>query len=505
MEGQLSEHPLAELISEILEKRFSGALRVARERAKGILYFADGETVYATSNLNSLRLSEYLKKRGLAAMVTDAKDAHSDSAIADGLISQGVLPRSVLDEILIEQVTDVVRVMLLWTSGEWIFDSRARLTAPTQVRIQVNQLLVDAARQMDLRFASSRFPNPIEVISPAINAPDNLNLSPTEGFVLSRVEGPIAIGELTLLSGIREPDAHRTIYGLVLSGMLNRELPPHAFRTAELPTTTAKSMKRPAPGASTPVQPTPKAKPEPARDAQQEVKEFLDELANATNHYQVLNVPLSADASEIKRAYYSLARHFHPDRFHELAQTPIHMRLEAAFARITQAHEVLSNPELKSAYDMKIAVLQRVGNSGGNTHASVKPPENRRNEQSGGEPQTAEKNFQEGVAALQSGQTNVALSCLSAAARMEPTKSAYRAYYGRALAANQQTQRLAEAELQAAVKLDPDNTSYRLTLAGLYRKLGFSRRAISELERILALDPRNAEARKMIQALTAKK
>ena len=49
----------------------------------------------------------------------------------------------------------------------------------------------------------------------------------------------------------------------------------------------------------------------------------------------------------------------------------------------------------------------------------------------------------------------------------------YRAYYGRALAANQQTQRLAEAELQAAVKLDPANASYRVMLAELYRTLGF--------------------------------
>ena len=299
MEGQLSEHPLAELISEILEKRFSGALRVARERVKAVVYFAAGELIYATSNLQSFRLSEYLKKRGLAPIATDVKDARSDFAIADGLISKGVLTRAVLDEVLTEQVTDIVRVLLLWTSGEWNFDGRARLTEPTQVRIQVRQLLVDAARQIDLKFASSRLRNPGEVISPAIDAVGDLNLSPTEGFLLSRVEGPIAFGELINLSGLPEPEAQRTIYGLVLAGIFIRELPPYAFRAGETPAA-AKSEKKPATGASAPVHGTSKVKPEPVRDAQQELKEFLDQLAHATNHYQVLNVPLSADASEIK-------------------------------------------------------------------------------------------------------------------------------------------------------------------------------------------------------------
>jgi tetratricopeptide (TPR) repeat protein len=502
MEGQLSEHPLAELISEILEKRFSGALRVARERVKAALYFAAGELTYATSNLHSLRLSEYLKKRGLAPPTTDAKDLRSDFAIADELVSRGVLPRPVLDEALAEQVTDVVRVLSLWTSGEWIFDGRARLTEPTLVRVQIKQLLLDAARQMDLRFTSSRIRSPVEVISPASDGLGDLILSPTEGFLVSRVETPIAVGELIMLSGLREPEAHRTIYGLVLAGVLNRELPPRAFRDGEQPTTT-KTPKKAAPGIAAPAEPTHKGKPAPVRDAQQELKAFLDQLANATNHYQVLNVPLAADASEAKRAYYSLARHFHPDRFHDLARTPIHARLEAAFARITQAHETLSNPDLKAAYDLKISAQQRADNSAGNSRVSVKPPA----EPSDGadELQIAEKRFQDGVAALQINQTNIAISCLSAAVRMAPNKARYRAYYGRALATNEQTQRLAEAELQAAVKLDPNNPSYHLMLAGLYRSLGFSRRAIAELERVLSLDPQNAEARKLLQALGVKK
>jgi len=65
MEGQIGEHPFAELTTEILEKRFSGALRVERERVRAVVYFENGDLIYASANLRNLRLSEYLKKRGI--------------------------------------------------------------------------------------------------------------------------------------------------------------------------------------------------------------------------------------------------------------------------------------------------------------------------------------------------------------------------------------------------------------------------------------------------------
>src|SRR2546425_2456611 len=351
MEGQLSEQPLAELISEILEKRFSGALRVHHERVKAVIYFDGGKLIYATSNLRSFRLAEYLEKRGLTAKTIAEKNALPDAALREALIAKGLLTRPALNEILAEKVADVVRMLLLWTSGQWSFDGRARLSEPIQIQIPIKQFLLDAARRMDLELAASRFRNPAELISP--DSADPLNLSSTEGFLLSRVERPLEVAELVAISGLREPDAQRAIYGLVLAKALKREFWPHALRTDG---TQGAARSRGAPASEKSA-----VKSEPARDAQQELEEFLKELAQATNHYQVLNVSPLADAGEIKRAYYALARRFHPDRFHELARTPIHARLESAFARITQAHELLSNPNRKSAYDQKI-MAQKAGN-----------------------------------------------------------------------------------------------------------------------------------------------
>jgi curved DNA-binding protein CbpA len=513
MNGQLSEHPLAELISEIAAKNLSGALRIARERVKAVVYFDSGELTYAAANLRAYRLAEYLRKRGLAPTkaIAEAKHEHSDSALAAALLAGGVLTRDALDATLNEQVADVLRMLLLWTDGEWYFDNRARKSDDTRVAVPIRQLLIESVRRMELQFAKSRLQNRSEKISPVHAAPDALSLSPTEGFLLSRVEAPLAVRELTALSGMREPDALRTIYGLVVAGFLQRELWSHAFKTAAGPAG-ARAEEIPVGASSTStVNQSPAPEPSaPERDAKEELNEFLEELSQATNHYEVLKVPMSADVGEIRGAYHALARRFHPDRFHELAGTPLHARLESAFARITQANEALADRDLRATYDAKLAALKRVRNAvhsrpwGAKEYGTSAEDQTEGIERSG-DAQLAEKRFQEGLAALQLGQANVAISCLSAAARLAPNQPKFRAFYGRALAANQKTRRLAEVELQAAIKLDAGNASYRVMLATLYRDLGFHLRAQAELERALSLDAQNGEAREMLRTLELNK
>lgn len=494
MEGQLSEHPFAELISEILEKKFSGALRVEKDRVKAVVYFDGGELIYATSNLRNLRLSEYLKKRNILIENLSGIDSSSDLTVASSVLSRGTVAQATLDEATTEQVTDVARVLLLWTNGQWHFDERARLSEPARARLKLSQLMLDAARRMDLKFAASRFTDQNEIISHGTINADGLSLAAAEGFLLTRVEGSLELGQLVSLSGLREPDALRTIYGLVLSGLLERKAWPYALKPG--------SARRAEPRKEVD-QPAKPATPTP-RDSEAELLEFLERVSRSVNHYEVLNIATSASASEIKNAYYALARRFHPDRFHELATTPLHTRLESAFARITQAHEMLSDPDSKATYDTKIAAIKNAGRIS-SMDSSTKASDTQTSAEGGVNLQLAEQRFQEGVAALQMREMNTATAALSAAARLAPNQPRYRAYYGRALAAHAQTKRLAEAELQAAVKLDPANATYRVMLATLYRDLGFWRRAINELERALSLDSKNAEARRMLQSLETKK
>jgi curved DNA-binding protein CbpA len=232
----------------------------------------------------------------------------------------------------------------------------------------------------------------------------------------------------------------------------------------------------------------------------EELKLFFERMERADTHYEVLDVSPSSDVSEIKRAYYSLARRYHPDRFHSKAD--VHSRVESAFARIAQAYETLINQKHRATYDAKLAAQARarkIGEAAPKARKESAP----KTANKGGSAVNAEKSFRDGYAALQLGQTAVAITHLAAAAKAAPDESRYRAYYGQALAANGRSHRLAEIEMQAAVKLEPRNVGYRMMLARLFFDLGFVKRAKSEVERVLDLEKDNAEANELLRVLEA--
>jgi curved DNA-binding protein CbpA len=497
MSGQLSEHPLAELLQEVCARGLSGTLRVEHQRTKVVIYLEEGRVIYAASNVRTLRLAEYLKTHSLATEDQLARFTNklSDLALADALSNGGIISKKDLEPPLRNLACDTLRLALFWTEGAWHFDQHARLGDSIRLDLDTQKLLLESGRKVCEKFATKRFPNPEEIIAPGTDGSSIDVLTPIEGFLLSRVEGEIKLADLIALSGQSEFDALRTIYGLTVAGLLKQRNLSSAFA----------HQRGQAPPKPKPAPPPPPAPP--VRSEEDELKQFLERMDAAVSYYEVLNIQQDTSERDIKQAYYNAARKYHPDRFRGRAETELHARLESAFARITQAYETLMDPSRRRAHDSKVAAQEKARKlalsapqatvtSAGKTDAAQttqSSPEALANR--------AEDSFKEGFAALQQGQMNLALSLLAAAARAVPNEARYRAYYGRALAATEKTRRSAEAELQAAIRLDSRNASYHVMLAELYRELGFARRALSEAQKALGIEPGNTDARDLVRAL----
>ena len=63
------------------------------------------------------------------------------------------------------------------------------------------------------------------------------------------------------------------------------------------------------------------------------------------DYYEVLGISRNADEAEIKKAYRKLAKQYHPD------VNPGDKDAEAKFKEISEAYEILGDPQKRSRYD----------------------------------------------------------------------------------------------------------------------------------------------------------
>ena len=87
-------------------------------------------------------------------------------------------------------------------------------------------------------------------------------------------------------------------------------------------------------------------------------------MQNLRNYYEVLGITKKASSEEIKRAYRSLARRYHPDR------NPGNKIAEEKFKDINEAYEVLSDANKRLEYDQ---ISQSRGRNPGGTYNPFDP------------------------------------------------------------------------------------------------------------------------------------
>ena len=80
------------------------------------------------------------------------------------------------------------------------------------------------------------------------------------------------------------------------------------------------------------------------------IHEVLDRL----DYYRLLGVDKSARIPEIKKAFYSIAAKFHPDRNRD-ADEVVRQAIYEIFKRLNEAYGVLCDYEKRQAYDSAIA------------------------------------------------------------------------------------------------------------------------------------------------------
>lgn len=514
--GQLGAHPLLEIVHEIASAKLSGAVRLQRDRVKAVVYFEAGEVVFAVSNQRRHRLSECALawQYANAAQLASIPQKNTDVEFGFALVESGVLTTERLEDLFVRLATEVLRQVLHWTDGEWIYDARVRLAQSVRAHVNIQSLLLETVRQLPPDFAAKRLSNHNRQVVPVPAALNGLSLNSMEAYVLSRADSVMQLSLLAQLVGLPEPDLLRSVYSLVLGGFLHGSLWTAALDDTQLNRAKALTAKSKHPSSKSQsgvsrqsgspavlslvdtgqknAAPDTESPHTTAESDRRAADAFLIRVAEAKNFYEVLDLGRQAGDDEIKRAYYTLARQFHPDRFHQDQGTTFHEGLQSAFAKVSQAYDNLRDSKLRAAHDRKLE-------AGGSSAGAADPMA--ADHLAGTPSQQAETRFQLGLAALKKGDAAQALIYCGQAAKMMSTTARYRSAYGQALALNPNKRHEAESELKEAIRLEPKNTAFIVSLAEFYREMGLNHRAIAEFQRALTIEPGNVAVRRRLADL----
>jgi curved DNA-binding protein CbpA len=204
-----------------------------------------------------------------------------------------------------------------------------------------------------------------------------LPLGPEEAFVLSLVDGVVDADEIATAAGLDPQRVRAHLDRLRELGAIRLAAPrpapsrrPSAAAPAAETTQTTRAVAAPRaslrPSMATAI-PRFSSAPysgeiDPSLCISAELQARILDLSarlSDLDHFQVLGLGMSADRAQVKRAYFSMIGTFHPDTYFGKQLGSFTKRMERIFQRLTEAHDVLSNPKSREEYESYLRVLGR--------------------------------------------------------------------------------------------------------------------------------------------------
>lgn len=495
-EGSVAETPVPRLLMDLYRDHYSGGLCLEWQRTRKKILFHEGAPVAAESDLASETLCAQLVSTGTLsppdASRVEQTMAQKSCEASSALLQLGLLkPRDLFDA-LKELVRRRTISCFAWSQGSYLLkpeDTPPENTQPfradplslvqegLETAWEADRMLEALAPRMD------RFPVATRALTGAIQ---RLQSNEITEAMLSQLDGSMSLGAV-LSAAVRSPRALAAAWVIDASGLIRYEecaidlsekgvTPKVEIEIAPLSDVLSDSTgatSTSAPGAS-PTAGTGDAKAEKAEAMRRETLERLERLANQ-DFYAVLAIDRDAGVAAVKKAYFSIAKRYHPDALARLGLESLKQDAAAIFSRTAEAYETLSDNQKRADYD---------------------------NALDSGEPEIdtaslaqAETFFRKGEILVKMGDFRGALQFLQNAVDVWPEEAEYQSTLGWALykKAPSEPERARE-HLERALPMAPKDAVVHFRLGVVLRALGESEAAKESLARAKALDPASVRA-----------
>lgn len=207
------------------------------------------------------------------------------------------------------------------------------------------------------------------------------------------------------------------------------------------------------------------------------------------DYYDILGVEEEATPQEIKKAYLKLAKQLHPDRYPNDPEK--RGRAQTEFARVTRAHDIISDEERRAEYDT-VRLLKR-----------KKEAENSIED-------TQAQTIVDGDGVYEAAMLKSPRQSGQGLNGISPDETINVKWANKHLARADELLRRrryqeAETAMKEAIRLCPKEPRYHNKLAEIYHARGWNTLAMTEVQTSLRTDPRDSEARTLEARIKASK
>ncbi len=481
--GDIKAMTIPWLVQDLRSQKKTGTTVLCREKENKKVFFRNGDIIFASSNLDTDQLGTSLLRSG--KLTEEQRDKSEEVAKQTGkqlgavLIERSLLTPKDLVEGAKLQVKQIVLSLFSWREGNYAFENAPLpLAEIVPLPLDTGALLMEGIRNLDWKFVRKSLPPLKTVLRQAKDTAFFLRgivLDQDQQMILSLVDNIRSIEEICALSEIGDFGTLKAIYALSALRLVDSAGLKSAI--------TARDSKQ-----STHAEPY--RQESEVKVTRELVLQTLDKIADL-DYYQILDVGRGATTQEIKKAYFRLAKRYHPDRHTDSALSDMKEKLETIFMNITEAYDVLTTEDKREAYDLSLVSGIK----------KQRPADEIKTQQEDSKKRSALSQFNEGLKHYRGQNFWGAEEAFKWAVRLDPSNAEYLFHHGLALAHMPRRLHDAEETFQKAIKMAPSKIEYYLELGNLYSRNGLKKKAQSVFQDALQRNPDSEKVKHAMKSI----
>lgn len=483
--GRVADTPLAEVLRDLHFDRKGGVLSVHGGGRVDELYFDRGEVFYAKTNAPGERLDRVLVKWGLVPEdQVSVLVQRAGQDVRGALVREGVFPdEKAFDDFMGQVLRERMAAVFTREDAEWEFDARdVRSLRAVAFDTSTPNVVLEGVRRMahaEKVLAPLVQDDAALRMNPRAAVPvESLRMGPSEGYVLSQVDGTTTLATIARTSPLGEGDTLRLLYALlVLDVLTHPDYQGYRFGIGHL------AQRRQEEGSR-----------------EESERNLIEEEYRRVRGLDVFHLlPGLEDMSgeERRKAVKSWQENWKPERFSERTRKGMRDQLTYLAGRAGEALLAFMDEDRK-----------RAGEPAAGRERDASGAEVRRMELSKSEAQSrqdaleqqARQYRQHADQALAKKDVHSAVQYLREAVRLHE-RGEDQELLGDALAMNPHWRRKAEEAYQRAMELMGFRPDIPLKLGRLYARSGATTKAREAFEKALELQPDHEEAKAALKDL----